>query len=119
MDPVVKMQLIQRQILISLSPGSTPFISSPLPPPPPGVTYNASIICSTNFTCHTNIDYNIDTVYSPKIDREFKLCARLEFCGVVIEMFQEEYRSEGISLERISFTDNRPVLDMFLQVICY
>lgn len=27
----------------------------------------------------------------------------------------EEYRSEGISLERISFTDNRPVLDMFLQ----
>ena len=118
MDPVVKMQLIQRQILISLSPGSTPFISSP-PPPLPGVTYNASIICSTNFTYHTNIDYNIDTVYSPKIDREFKLCARLEFCGVVIEMFQEEYRSEGISLERISFTDNRPVLDMFLQVICY
>ena len=118
MDSVVKMQLIQRQILISLSPGSTPFISSPLPPPP-GVTYNASIICSTNFTCHTNIDYNIDTVYSPKKDREFKLCARLEFCGVVIEMFQEEYRSEGISLERISFTDNRPVLDMFLQVICY
>lgn len=117
MDPVVKMQLIQRQILISLSPGSTLFVS--FPPPPPGVTYNASIICSTNFTYHTNIDYNIDTVYSPKIDREFKLCARLEFCGVVIEMFQEEYRSEGISLERISFTDNRPVLDMFLQVICY
>lgn len=117
MDPVVKMQLIQRQILISLSPESTPFISSP--PLPPGVTYNASIICSTNFTYHTNIDYNIDTVYSPKIDREFKLCARLEFCCVVIEMFQEEYRSEGISLERISFTDNRPVLDMFLQVICY
>ena len=115
MDPVVKMQLIQRQILISLSPGSTPFISSP----PPPRCYNASIICSTNFTYHTNIDYNIDTVYSPKIDREFKLCARLEFCGVVIEMFQEEYRSEGISLERISFTDNRPVLDMFLQVICY
>ena len=111
------MQLIQRQILISLSPGSTSFITSP--PPPPGVTYNTSIICSTNVTYHTNIDYNIDTVYSPKIDREFKLCARLEFCGVVIEMFQEEYRSEGISLERISFTDNRPVLDMFLQVICY
>ena len=117
MDPVVKMQLIQRQILISVSPGSTLFVS--VAPPPPGVTYNASIICSTNFTYHTNIDYNIDTVYSPKIDREFKLCARLEFCGVVIEMFQEEYRSEGISLERISFTDNRPVLDMFLQVICY
>ena len=116
MDSVVKMQLIQRQILISLSPGSTPFISSP---PPPPRCYNASIICSTNFTYRTNIDYNIDTVYSPKIDREFKLCARLEFCGVVIEMFQEEYRSEGISLERISFTDNRPVLDMFLQVICY
>lgn len=60
------MQLIQWQILISLSPGSTPFISSP--PPPPGVTYNASIICSTNFTYHTNIDYNIDTVNSPKIE---------------------------------------------------
>ena len=117
MGPVVKMQPIQRQILVSLSPGSTPFISSP--PPPQGITYNASIICSTNFTYHTNIDYNIDTVNSPKIDREFKLCSRLEFCGVVIEMFQEEYRSEGISLERISFTDNRPVLDMFLQVICY
>ena len=69
MDPVVKMQLIQWQILISLSPGSTPFISSP-PPPPPGVTYNASIICSTYFTYHTNIN-KIDTVYSPKIDREF------------------------------------------------
>ncbi|XP_078345595.1 myosin-IIIb-like isoform X2 [Oculina patagonica] len=27
----------------------------------------------------------------------------------------EEYRVEGISLERITFTDNRPVLDMFLQ----
>lgn len=27
----------------------------------------------------------------------------------------EEYRSEGISLEQITFTDNRPVLDMFLQ----
>ena len=116
MDPVVKMQLIQRQILISLSPESTPFIS---PLPSPDVFYNASIICSTYFTYHTNIDYNIDTVYSPKIDRKFKLCVRLEFCGVVIEMFQEEYRSEGISLERISFTDNRPVLDMFLQVICY
>ena len=67
MDPVVKMQLIQRQILISLSPESTPFISFP---PPPGVTYNASIICSTYFTYHTNIN-KIDTVYSPKIDREF------------------------------------------------
>lgn len=118
MDPVVKMQLIQRQILISLSPGSTPFISFPSSPPQ-GITYNANIICSTNFTYHTNIDYDTDTVYSRKINREFKLRARLEFCGVVIEMFQEEYRSEGISLERISFTDNRPVLDMFLQVICY
>ena len=117
MGPVVKMQPIQRQILVSLSPGSTPFISST--PPPQGITYNASIICSTNFTYHTNIDYNTDTVYSRKIDREFKLRARLEFCVVLIEMFQEEYRSEGISLERISFTDNRPVLDMFLQVICY
>ena len=114
MDPVVKMQLIQRQILISLSPGSTP--SFPSPPPPQGITYNANIICSTNFTI---IDYDTDTVYSRKVNREFKLRARLEFCGVVIEMFQEEYRSEGISLERISFTDNRPVLDMFLQVICY
>lgn len=111
------MQLIQRQILISLSPGSTPFVS--FPPSPQGITYNANIICSTNFTYHTNIDYDTDTVYSRKINREFKLRARLEFCGVVIEMFQEEYRSEGISLERISFTDNRPVLDMFLQVICY
>lgn len=27
----------------------------------------------------------------------------------------EEYRSEGISLEQVVFTDNRPVLDMFLQ----
>ena len=31
-------------------------------------------------------------------------------------VLQEEYRSEGISLEQITFTDNRPVLDMFLQV---
>ena len=30
--------------------------------------------------------------------------------------FQEEYRAEGISLEQVVFTDNRPVLDMFLQV---
>ncbi|KAK2560371.1 Myosin-IIIb [Acropora cervicornis] len=28
----------------------------------------------------------------------------------------EEYRSEGISIETITFTDNRPVLDMCLQV---
>lgn len=35
-------------------------------------------------------------------------------CSFVV--FQEEYRVEGISLERITFTDNRPVLDMFLQV---
>lgn len=35
---------------------------------------------------------------------------------VLCFVFQEEYRVEGISLERITFTDNRPVLDMFLQV---
>lgn len=44
-----------------------------------------------------------------------KLCLTL-LQLVLCFVFQEEYRVEGISLERITFTDNRPVLDMFLQV---
>lgn len=82
-----------------------------------GITYNASIICSTNFTYHTNIDCSIDTFYLRRKKRKFKERVDLEFCVLIVTL-QEEYRSEGISLERISFTDNRPVLDMFLQVIC-
>lgn len=36
------------------------------------------------------------------------------FFGVFGITFQQEYANEGLNLNSVSFSDNRPVLDMFL-----